>query len=78
MHGSVLAKFRILWKWENLLLKEFLNWSLKVLLVNIAIKHLCWWWQYPSPREFSTAKRDVKKQPGHTWIETNSEVPRLW
>ncbi|CAM6063031.1 unnamed protein product [Sphagnum tenellum] len=52
LHGwlcSVLAKSMILWKWENLLLKEFLNWSLKILLVNIANKHLCWWWQQPSP-----------------------------
>ncbi|CAK9867057.1 unnamed protein product [Sphagnum jensenii] len=52
LHGwlcSVLAKSMILWKWENLLLKEFLNWSLKILLVNIANKNLCWWWQQPSP-----------------------------
>jgi hypothetical protein len=30
---SVLADFIIMWRWENTLLNEFLNWSLKMLLV---------------------------------------------
>jgi len=30
---SVLADVIIMWRWENVLLNEFLNWSLKMLLV---------------------------------------------
>jgi len=29
----VLADVIIMWRWENVLLNEFLNWSLKMLLV---------------------------------------------
>jgi hypothetical protein len=43
---SVLADFIIMWRWENVLLNEFLNWSLKMLLVSNIYgaadnRHLC-------------------------------------
>ncbi len=34
---SVLAEFMIMWRWENTLLNEFLNWSLKMLQVSKGI-----------------------------------------
>ncbi len=37
-----LAEFMVIWRWENVLLNKFLNWSLKMLLVTwCAIEHLC-------------------------------------
>jgi hypothetical protein len=36
LHGwlcSALAEFMVVWRWENMLLNEFLNGSLKMLLV---------------------------------------------
>jgi hypothetical protein len=36
LHGGCclgLAEFIVMWRWENMLLTKFLNWSLKMLLV---------------------------------------------
>jgi pentatricopeptide repeat protein len=72
----VLAKFMVMWRWENVLLNNFLNWSLKmqwiVLLSNIYAaagnRHLC------ENVELKRQERGVENQTGRTWIEVKNEV----
>jgi pentatricopeptide repeat protein len=72
----VLAEFMVMWRWENKLLNKSLSWIVKML------QAMCCYQTYMLLlatriviRMFNSRERnEVKKQPGHTWIEVNNEV----
>jgi len=70
---SSLAQFMVMWRWQNVLQDEFLNCSLKMLLLCAAINHLCCCWQQHSMRMFKSRYRNnvwrnSQVAPGLKWI----------
>jgi len=62
-----------MWRWENALLNEFLNWSLKMLLL------MCYYQTFMLLVATGISKqqrkeRGVEKQLGSTWIKLNYQV----
>jgi hypothetical protein len=59
-----------MWRWENALLNEFLNWSLKMLLL------MCYYYQTfmllvaTGISKQQRKERGVEKQLGSAWIKT--------
>jgi len=79
----VLAEFMVMWRWENILLNKFFNWSLKMpqvmccyqtpmmlLAMGISVKNA------KRHRKERSGKKH-SQQFGCTWIEVNNEVQTL-
>jgi hypothetical protein len=66
----------VMWRWQNVLPKDFLKWSLRVLLVICCCQTPTLLVAGISVRVLNI--RDRKKvqrnSPGHMWIEVNNEV----
>jgi hypothetical protein len=84
LHGwlcSVIAEFMVMHRWVNTVLHEFLNWSLKMVLVircyQTSMLLLLLGRHVYKNVEWQRKERGVKKQPGCMWIEVNNEVCTL-